>query len=125
MRSYGKQMVRRRVEQMQNTRIESRDAVITAIDFTSRTATVRIQGSDKSVYARWSENFEQAPQFLRVGNAVRISHPEGNQGRIEIIGHGVLIPTTVSGGAIPQPPTPRATGSSGARRLTPRPRRQA
>jgi hypothetical protein len=110
MRSYGKQIIKRNIERMQNSRVETRDAVIRTIDVPNRVALVRIQGSDKDIYARWAKAFSEVPEWLKEGNAVRVTHPEGNHGRVEIVGHGIFIPSTTSGGVVPITPTTEGDG---------------
>ncbi len=106
MRLYGGRMIRNMIRRRIEERRESRDAVVWDIDTTNRYCRVTIQGSNTYIKARWPENWESTPSWLKVGNAVRISHPGGNKGRVEIVGHGLLLPTPVSGGSTPVVPTP-------------------
>jgi len=80
------------------------------VDQTNHYCRVKIQGSDTHVRAYFPENWESTPQYLRPGNAVRITHPGGNKARIEVAGHGFLLPTAVPGGSVA--PTPEAPGDA-------------
>lgn len=113
MRLFGGRTIRNAMRRQAEDKQESRDAGVISVDTTNRIATVKVQGSDEPIYARYPENFESTPQFLKPGNAVRISSPGGNRGRIEIIGHGLLLPTAIPGGSM----TP-ATPTSGDTILT-------
>ncbi len=106
MRLYGGRVIRNRVNRQFAERKELRDAVVYEVVSASRYAWVQIQGSQERIKAYFPENWEATPQYVKRGNAVRISHPGGNKGRIEISGHGTLIPTPVEGGSLPEPPTP-------------------
>jgi hypothetical protein len=107
MRTYGGKMIRAKVRGMIAESRETRDGILWDIDTVNRRCRVKIQGSDYTITAFYPENMEQAPVWLKVGNAVRISHPGGNKGRIEIMGHGLLIPTAIPGGDV-TPPEPDA-----------------
>lgn len=119
MRYYGGKKIRSRIRQMQDERIETRDGILYDVDYSARLARVLIQGSDKYVYARWPENWEKTPVWLKPGNCVRITHPAGNKGRIELAGHGLLLPTTSSGGDITPPVAPAGDGILSGAAVTP------
>jgi hypothetical protein len=85
-------------------RKELRDAVVFEVVPASRYCWVQIQGSNTRIKAFYPENWEATPQYLKPGNAVRISHPGGNKSRIEVVGHGLLLPTPVAGGSGPPGP---------------------
>jgi hypothetical protein len=102
MQMLGGKKVRKGFRNMQDARVENRSAVIIGIDMNQRLAEVIMQGSDEPVFARWPENLQVTPEWLKVGNAVMILSP-GGSGRIEISGHSCLIPTTVAGGSVPMP----------------------
>jgi hypothetical protein len=86
-------------------RREQRDAIVMSVDAANRWALVKIQGSNTQIRAWFPLNWGSNPSWLKAGNAVRISTPGGNKGRIEILGHGILLPTAVSGGSV-TPPAP-------------------
>ncbi|MDD2778501.1 MAG: hypothetical protein PHI16_06405, partial [Methanocellales archaeon] len=68
-----------------------------------RICRVKIQGSDELITARFGQNWEQTPQWLKPGNAVRIVHRGGIRGYIEVVGHGQSIPMAVPGGSVTPP----------------------
>jgi hypothetical protein len=82
-----------------NARTETRDAILWAVYPDQRYATVRIQGSSVSIPANFPENWEQTPVWLKPGNAVKIMHTGGNRNRVELVGHGLAVPTPVDGSA--------------------------
>lgn len=101
MRTYGSRLIDSHTRRMLDRKTELRDAVIYDIDTVNKYCRVKIQGSNTYIKAYYNENWESTPQWLKVGNAVRISHPGGNKSRIEIMGHGFLIPTILPGGTAP------------------------
>lgn len=114
MRLYGGRRIKVSMQRMINGHTEMRDAVVFDVDTTNRYARVKIQGSDTYIKAWYPENWEKTPVYLKPGNAVRISHPGANKGRIEIIGHGFLLPTAAPGGtAAPTLATPGDTVLTG------------
>ncbi|HQG48463.1 MAG TPA: hypothetical protein PK373_05190, partial [Sedimentisphaerales bacterium] len=107
MRLYGGRLFRKEVQRQIADRREMRDAVVYSVNSANRFCMVKIQGSDTQIKAYYPENWESTPQYLKPGNAVRITHPGGNKGRIEVAGHGFLVPTAVPGGSTtPAPGTP-------------------
>jgi hypothetical protein len=107
MRTYTSKVIRRESERNIFAAKEGRDAIVDEVHVVERYALIRIQGSDTLIHAPWAENWEQAPSFLRVGNAVRIYHPQGNPNKIEITGNANSIPTPV--GSISVLPTQPST----------------
>jgi hypothetical protein len=81
-----------------DARTETRDGILWAVFPIDRYATVKIQGSNTQIRAYFPENWASLPEWLKMGNAVKIMHTGGNRGRIELVGHGQLIPTAVPGG---------------------------
>lgn len=115
MRLYGGRKINRAIERQIKESRELRDAIVFSVDGTNRYAMVKIQGSDTQIRAFYPENWEATPQYLKPGNAVRINLPGGNKSRIEIVGHGFLLPTAVPGGTgAPTPPTPGDAVLTGA-----------
>lgn len=105
MRTYGGRKLRNAMIRTVEERREQRDAVVMSVDSTNRWAIVKIQGSDEQIRAWFPLNWGTNPSWLKAGNAVRISTPGGNRGRIELVGHGFLLPTAVPGGSsTPTPP---------------------
>jgi hypothetical protein len=103
MRLYGGRKIHGAARRQVDARRELRDAIVYSVDSTIRYAMVKIQGTDTQIKAHYPENWEQTPAYLKPGNAVRITHPGGNRGRIEIAGYGFLIPTAVPGGSVTPP----------------------
>jgi hypothetical protein len=101
MKLYGKRFLRRSMERDAQYRRESRDGIVWEHLPDQRLARVKIQGSNEIVTAWYPENWQKTPVFLKLGNAVRIAHVGGNRTRIEIVGHGLTIPTPVGGGMLP------------------------
>jgi hypothetical protein len=102
MRVTRRKILRHAHEQSVRRRIESRDGVLWSIDSDSN-CRVKIQGSNELVTAHFPRNQKARPSWLRVGNAVRISHRGGVRGYIEVSGQGRAIPQPVLGGALPTP----------------------
>lgn len=103
MRLYGGRIINSKMRREISIRQELRDAVVYDIDSTNKYCRVKIQGSDTYVKAYYNENWGSQPEWLKPGNAVRITHPGGNKGRIEVVGHGLLLPTAVPGGSVAPP----------------------
>ena len=84
-----------------SSKAETRDAILWDVLPAQRLCRVKIQGSAELIIAAYPENWEATPWWLKPGNAVRITHPGGQRGRIEIFGPGATIPTPVSGSTFP------------------------
>lgn len=85
---------------------ETRDGILWNVDHTERYARVKIQGSGNTfVVARFPENWEKTPNWLKPGNSVRIIHRGGNRHKIELTGHGQTVPTFYDGSATAPPKT--------------------
>jgi hypothetical protein len=107
MKLYAGKLIKNKIDERAERNIELRDAIVWDVDPEHRYCRVKIQGSDSYVKAYYPENWESTPQYLKPGNAVRITHPGGSKGRIEVTGFGILLPTAVPGGeATPTPPVP-------------------
>ncbi len=107
MRLYGKKFLKNRMQRETDRRIETRDAILWDTLPAQRLCRVKIQGTNQLVIAHYPENWEQTPSWLKPGNAIRIIHMGGQRGRIEVIGHGQMVPTPVSGTILPTPATPQ------------------
>lgn len=99
MRLYGGKRTKRLIDERTKERQESRDAILWQID--GDECRVKIQGSNEMVVAKYHRNQLQNPSWLRLGNAVRVSHRGGVRGYFEIIGEGCAIPTPISGDTFP------------------------
>jgi len=97
MRMYGRKFASRAINKRTSLRTESRDAVLWTIDWTNRICNVKIQGSNELVTAHFPQNEARLMSFMRKGNAVRVVHRGGIRGYLEVVGHGMAIPTPVSG----------------------------
>lgn len=107
MRLYGGRKINRAIDRRVSQGRELRDAIVYDITEASRYCRVRIQGTNTLIKAWFPENWEAKPSFVRVGNAVRISHPGGSKsGRVEVVGHGFLLPAMIAGGTAPVTPEP-------------------
>lgn len=104
MRSYGRRFLKRYSEAQAEARIETRDGILWDVLHISRVCRVKIQGSNELVVAQFPENWEETPVWLKPGNAVRVIHRGGARGKIEVVGHGQVIPTPVTGGTFPDIP---------------------
>lgn len=113
MRLYGGRLIRKALRQQLQERQEMRDAIVFDVNAAERYCRVRIQGSNTLIKARFPENYEAQPQYIKTGNAVRITHPGGNKSRVEVTGHGILIPTILPGGIPPVLPDPGDTVLTG------------
>jgi hypothetical protein len=103
MRGYSKKLIRSRVQTALSRRSETRDAILWDVLPDQHYCRVKIQGSNELIIARYNENWEQTPQWLKAGNAVRVVHRGGVRGYIEIVGHGQNIPTAIAGGTVTPP----------------------
>jgi hypothetical protein len=116
LRSYNKRALRRKTEKLVEARRETRDAIVWDVlsGDSDRKCRVKIQGSNQLIIAHYPFNWGTNPVWLKPGNAVKINHQGGMRGKIEVIGHGQLVPSPVSGGAtsptIETPPDAILTG---------------
>ena len=97
MRMYGRRFAKRIINKRLQIKTESRDAVLWAIDWENRICNVKIQGSNELVTAHFPQNEAKKMSYMREGNAVRVVHRGGIRGYLEVTGHGMAIPTPVSG----------------------------
>jgi hypothetical protein len=93
MRFYGKKFLSNKTLKQIQAHRETKDAIVWSVDPVNKIAFVRIQGSSTNIVAKYPENWEQTPVWLKPGNAVKINFTGGDRGRVELIGHGFLIPT--------------------------------
>lgn len=100
MRAYRRPFAKIALLEANKKTVESRDSVLWSID-TGGVCRVKIQGSDEMIVAHFPRNMTTRPTWLRVGNAVRISHRGGVRGYIEVIGPGRAIPSPSSGNSLP------------------------
>jgi len=101
MKMYGRKFAKRSFNKRLNLRTESRDAVLWAIDWENRICNVKIQGSNELVTAHFPQNEARKMSYMREGNAVRVVHRGGVRGYLELVGHGMAIPTPVAGDSHP------------------------
>lgn len=97
MKLYGGKFVKNRFKNQVDQKVESRDALVWDVLSGQSLARVKIQGSSQLITAHFPENWESTPSWLRPGNAVRISHTGGSRGRVELVGHGALVPSATIG----------------------------
>lgn len=113
MRLYSKKILRKRLDKRVDAKRETRDAIIWDILPTNRVCRVKIQGSNTLITAHYPLNWTTVPEFIKPGNAVKINHQGGARGKVEIVGHGQLVPSPVSGAATPPVGTPTDTVLTG------------
>lgn len=95
MRLYGKRFIRKRMAKTAAGQRETMNAVLIQVDELQRKCLVKIQNSSEYITAWFPQNFTTRPEWMRINNAVTLRHTGGkNIGRLEIIGHGELIPST-------------------------------
>lgn len=104
MKFYGKKFIANKVDKQISSRKETKDAIVWDVLPEDKIALIRIQGSSTNIVARYPENWEQTPAWLKSGNAVKVNFTGGNRGRVELIGHGYLIPTPIDGSDIQPKP---------------------
>lgn len=101
MRLYGKRIIRNTMRRETERRIETRDAILWDVLPDQRLCRVKISGTDKLIAAYYPENWEKTPFWLKPGNAVRVAHTSGVRGKIEIVGHGQLVPAEAGFPSVP------------------------
>lgn len=123
MRLYGGRMIKRYTDRRVKQGQELYNAVVIDINTTDRYCRVKIQGSSTLIKAFYPENWEQTPTYMKPGNAVLLQMPGGLKGgRIEIAGHGMLLPTaTDNSDIIPTPVTPDDTVLTGCQIISSNP----
>ncbi len=105
MRAYKKRILKDAFERQISRRVETRDAILWDILPEQHVCRIKIQGSDELITARYNQNWENTPSWMKPGNAVRVVHRGGIRGHIEITGHGQNIPTAIAGGTMTPPGT--------------------
>jgi site-specific recombinase XerC len=106
---YGGRVLNSAAAKTRDQVAETRDAILYDIPGNG-ICRVQIQGSTELITARFPQNAESAPAWLKPGNAVRITNRGGLRGYIEITGHGQLLTTGVSAPTIPTPADAVLTG---------------
>jgi hypothetical protein len=103
VRLYKKRFLRRGVERKIASKRETRDAIVWDVlsGDDDRKCRVKIQGSNQLITAHYPFNWGTNPEWVKPANSVRIAHEGGIRGRIEVVGHGQLVPSPVSGSAAP------------------------
>lgn len=104
MKLYGRKFADRAIYRKTRVRSETRDAILWNVDWDNRICNVKIQGSNELIAAHFPQNLASLDPFMKPGNAVRIVHRGGIRGFVEVIGHGMAIPTPVTGDSHPDIP---------------------
>lgn len=104
MRMYGKRFIHNDRLRTIEAHRETRDGIVWAIDTTTRTVNVRIQGTNTNIRAYFPENWHEPPPWCKLGNAIKIMHTGGTRGRIEIVGNGLVVPYPQTGALWPSDP---------------------
>lgn len=94
-----KRIIRQRMQREVQARKETVDGILWDI-LTDRLCRVKVLGSNTLLVARYNENLEQKPAWMKPGNAIKLLHTGGNRHLLEVIGHGQAIPMPVSGGSM-------------------------
>lgn len=101
MKLYSRKFADKAIYRRTRVKTESRDAILWNIDWDNRICNVKIQGSNELIAAHFPQNLAALDPFMKEGNAVRIIHRGGIRGFVEVIGHGMAIPTPVTGATHP------------------------
>jgi len=101
MKLYGRKFADRSMFKKVRVRSETRDAILWNVDWDNRICNVKIQGSNELVAAHFPQNLAAHDPFMKPGNAVKVLHRGGVRGYVELIGHGMAIPTPVAGDSHP------------------------
>lgn len=113
MRLYGKRFLRNRQQRAIDSHTETREAMLWDVLADQRQCRCKIQGTTKYIIAWFPENWQTTPVWLKPGNAVRIAHVGGVRGRVEVVGHGLRVPSPATGAVLPDPVDPGDTLVSG------------
>jgi hypothetical protein len=107
--SYGKTFLGKRIGDYAEARRETFSAQVVEVLPSQRSAWVRIQGATEKVLVHYSLNWRLTPEHLKPGNGVLCGFREGSRGHMEIIGHGLVVPTPIAGSpAVVVPSAPDA-----------------
>jgi len=97
----NRKLIRKSAFEISKSRQETRDAIVWEVLPDQRICKIKIQGSNNFLYARYPQNWESTPAYLKSGNAVRVAHRGGNRNILEIVGHGMNVPTFPTGTTSP------------------------
>jgi hypothetical protein len=97
MRLYGGRFINNGMRKQIYTARELFDGIVMSVNESEHYCLVRIQGTQTQIKAWYPENTEAKPHFLKTGNAVRIHKPGGTRSRMEVLSHGMFVPTTNTG----------------------------
>lgn len=95
-----KRIIRQKVQREVRARKETVDGILWDI-LSDRLCRVKVSGSNTLLVARYNENTEQKPVWMKPGNAVKLLHTGGNRHLLEVVGNGQAIPMPVSGAMLP------------------------
>lgn len=95
-----KRIIRDKVRREVGARRETLDAILWDI-LTDRLCRVKVLGSNTMLVARYNENLEQKPTWMKPGNAVKLLHTSGNRHLLEIVGSGQAIPNPTGAAMFP------------------------
>lgn len=101
MKTYKRKFAKDALRAVADARTETRDGVLWAYD-TDSTCLIKIQGSNELITAHYPRNLVAKPNWLRIGNSLRVVHRRGVHGFIEVIGPGRAIPAPTIGNSLPQ-----------------------
>lgn len=100
MKTYKRRFAKNALKAIADSRTETRDGVLWAYD-TDSTCLIKIQGSNELITAHYPRNLVAKPDWLRIGNSLRVVHRRGVHGFIEVVGPGRSIPAPTIGNSLP------------------------
>lgn len=95
-----KRIIRQRAQREAVARTETRDAILWDV-LNDKQCRIKILGSNTLLTARYPENWESAPVWLKPGQAVKVNHTAGNRNTLVLVGFGTAIPEPVGGALLP------------------------
>jgi hypothetical protein len=106
VRFYGPKILKTSMLRSVEAHVETKDCVVYDVLPAQRIARVKIQGSSTLIVSHYPQSWLVTPDWLKTGNAVRITFTGGNRQRVELSGTGTFIPTPVEDDPGPGTVTP-------------------
>lgn len=100
MKTYKRRFAKDAINSVVDSRTETRDGVLWSYASDS-TCLIKIQGSNELITAHYPRNLVNKPNWLRIGNSLRVVHRRGVHGFIEVVGPGRAIPAPTIGNSLP------------------------
>ena len=95
-----KRVIRQQVRREIAARKETVDGILWDI-LSDRLCRVKVLGSNTLLVARYNENTEQKPVWMKPGNAVKLLHTGGNRHQLEVVGNGQAVPMPTGAAMFP------------------------